>query len=139
MADISTADGKCLRPEAAIKDRKSKLCWPNQPEPTQQQKADWKAALLKYVIKTASKETLILHQRLGKRVSTPLVQSWKFYYVKTNKQLWRRLERRWFLVAESRLSTTVSSIGSVTMKKLPVTACPSCDVDTDWRMTQAKN
>jgi hypothetical protein len=91
------------------------------------------------VIKTASKETLILHQRLGKWVSTPLVQSWKFYYVKTNKQLWRRLERRWFLVAESRLSTTVSSIGSVTMKKLPVTACPSCDVDTDWRMTQAKN
>ena len=59
MADIKTADGKQLRHTflkcEKSRDRTSRMIWPNQSDPTDQQKADWKAALISSCLLKSSK------------------------------------------------------------------------------------
>ena len=100
VADIDTADGLRLRPEIfkckKLKDRKSTLLWPNQPEPTDHQKADWKSALTKCLLKAKTSVALCLHQCLGKWTGPP-AQMWKLFYSVSTKQLWQQTKTTWLL------------------------------------------
>ena len=59
LSDIATADGTGIRPEIMecirISHRKARWTWLNQPEPTDQQKQDWKAAISKNFLTQGSK------------------------------------------------------------------------------------
>ena len=100
VADIDTADGLRLRPEIfkceKLKDRKSTLLWPNQPESTDHQKADWKSALTKCLLKAKTSVALCLHQCLGKWTGPP-AQMWKLFYSVSTKQLWQQTKTTWQL------------------------------------------
>lgn len=68
--DIATADGtgiwqeimNCIR----VGYHTSRWKWPNQPEPMEMQKHDWKEALTKIFVMQGSTKLLYLKQRLGK-------------------------------------------------------------------------
>ena len=70
VADISTADGTKIRKEILscrrIKDRKSSLVWPNQQEPTSQQKSDWKSALYKCLLQSKIIRFPVIKTKVGK-------------------------------------------------------------------------
>lgn len=139
MADITTAYGKKLRRNIfkckQSRDRKSRLLWPNQqPEPTDQQKADWKAALASCLLKS-SQTSMDLHQRLGKWIRPPNL-AWKFYYYQEKKQLWCSSHNRWLVhdyLKSNRLSVSFHPEGSMTQQTLPLKACQR-DVNKDWKI-----
>ena len=101
LADITTADGLSIRQDIVEcrlpRDRKSPLVWPNQPEPTPQQKSKWKAGLLSCMLKSASRELLQLTKLLLGQWLGTFMQKWKFRYSVSTQQLWEKRGHRWLI------------------------------------------
>ena len=125
VADISTADGTNIREEILscmrIKDRKSPLVWPNQQEPTSQQKLYWKSALYKCLFQSKSSDSQYLKHRLGKG-HMHSIKKWKFFYSPTTRKLWRQTISTWLIhnqVSSSQLSIQCQPVGYAPPRKLP--------------------
>ena len=95
LADIVTADGRCIRPEIVecnrIAQRSSQWTWPQQPKPTLQQQDNWKEAITKHLITQGSKKHLRLCQQLGRWTGTP-TSHWQYYYDQITKRSWKHQE-----------------------------------------------